>query len=260
MHFPEYIAGNTLSTGATITATSGVSTGEDLTKLHDKVAGSRVEVQFPTTSPQRINIDFGAAISPADIVIVNHSFSSGVSISAHASSSTGSTGAMGTFTHRARDMRLEVSSTAPHRRYWAIEMVSPTATTGDIGELVFGTATTMSVAFSHSRRPRKEWRGPTQQTELGLRRSANVFQERTWGYVSEHMTTSQTDEVEALFDAAEGDRLPFVWCEDASIPAAIEYVNLGERDFDPEDVSDLYHRVRFSLVAQPSGIRVPLTT
>lgn len=251
-----YIPGNEIDDDATITPSTEDS-DYPAENLYDRQAAKVFKCTSLTTLT--ILIDFGAAIAANSIGIINHNFTSGVSISLKADNFSPPTTVRVSPAYRQYD--IWAPFTDPAARYFLLTITDTNTEELQIGQLVIATR----VALPRARRIGQGYRPMRRRSNLSAETYAGVF----WNYnlfTRYHFnptfrigSAAELATLRALDNSVYGNLYPFVYIP-GSAGTECYYVRKDE-SFEPVEVNriaggELAHDYVMSLTEESRGLEI----
>jgi len=209
----KYLSTNKLD-GATVTATS-TATGSAVANLY-AYRPSRTYTSGSTTAGQRINMDFGSAVTLDTIALINHNLPSAGQYKLEKSASGAWAGEqvhVKTITYRAENMYADGFSESS--RYWSLWLQDSDgaggnfATAPKIGELSAGESVQFTRQFIVGAPFSSIQRNITHLTPAGHAWMAHINSGRSWGVSYRDVTEANRVEIETMHTATAGAARPF---------------------------------------------------
>ena len=201
-----------------------------------------------------IEIDFGINRSFNFVALLNHSFTSTVTVTVAAGSTPDPSTIVMTFTHRDNDMfkyTLYKRSSRYVRLSWTD---SGGAAVHEIGELIIGELIILTSQFSTGFTEKLEEGKIRRLTHKGVQDTFNLYSLESREYYFGPLSETQLDELKTLHTATDGNQYPFVWIPDIGNTEILYCKKTNE--LRRQNISPLKYESRLSLREESRGVEV----
>lgn len=165
-----------------------------------------------------ITLDLGSAMSINFIGLINHNFTTAVTVSVAAGATTGYADYAASMTYREFDMWVTTFANPQSYRYWRIRITDAANTDNfiEVGYVMLGSATQLASSFQYGWEQVDEYENLDVQSEFGVPFVTEMFYRMRFRFTFRNKSSTEVSAIRTIFKDVKGNLTPLLFLPDST--------------------------------------------